>query len=122
MLRFSCGNLWSKHVYSSPSVEPTQNLASGGGEMMKALAFLLFVPVLHAQTASPDQIRSAATRAVATVQRGSAGFYKSAVCFSCHDHGLPMLALRTARQHGIPVDEAAAGQVAAKGLLTIPDL
>ena len=89
---------------------------------MKALAFLLFVPVLHAQTASPDQIRSAATRAVATVQRGSAGFYKSAVCFSCHDHGLPMLALRTARQHGIPVDEAAAGQVAAKGLLTIPDL
>jgi ankyrin repeat protein len=90
--------------------------------MTRALALLLFVPALHAQTDSPDQIRSAATRSIAMVQRGSAGFYKSGVCFSCHDHGLPMLALRTAREHGIPVDEAAAGQVAVKGLLTIPDL
>jgi ankyrin repeat protein len=90
--------------------------------MTRVLALLLFVPVLHAQTASPEQIRSAATRSIAMVQRGSTGFYKSATCFSCHDHGLVMLAFRTARQHGIPVDEAAAGQVAVKGLLTVPDL
>lgn len=90
--------------------------------MTKALALLLFVPVLHAQTASPDQIRSAATRAIVIVQRGSTGFYESATCFSCHDHGLPMLALRVARQHGIPVDEAAAARVAIKGLLGTTDV
>ena len=81
--------------------------------MFKALALCLFVPALHAQTASPDQIRSAANRAVAIVQHGSTGFYKFMDCFSCHDHGLPMLTFRLARERGIPVDEAAASQVAA---------
>ena len=90
--------------------------------MLKALALCLFAPVLHAQTASPDQIRSAAKGAVAVVQRGSAGFYKFMDCFSCHDHGLPMLTLRRARERGIAVDEPVASQVAAKGLLATPDL
>jgi len=86
------------------------------------LALCLFVPALHAQSASPDRIRTAATRAVATVQQGSSGFYKFMVCFSCHNHGLPMLTLSTARERGIRVDEASAAQVAAKGLLSGPDL
>ena len=43
-------------------------------------------------------------------------------CFSCHDHALPMLTLRTARERGVAVDEAAASQVAAKGFLFTPDL
>ncbi len=90
--------------------------------MLKAFAICLFIPALHAQTASPDQIRSAANRAVAIVQDGSAGFYKFMDCFSCHSHGLPMLAFRMARERGVPVDEAAASQVAAKGLLASPDL
>jgi len=90
--------------------------------MLKALAVCLSVPALHAQTASPEQIRSAATRAVAIVQRGSTGFYKFMDCFSCHDHGLPMLTFRLARERGVPVDESAASQVAAKGLLAGPDL
>jgi ankyrin repeat protein len=85
--------------------------------MFKVIGLCLLVPALHAQT-SPDQIRSAATRAVAIVQQGSEGFYKFMDCFSCHDHGLPMLALRLARERGVPVDEAAASHVAAKGLLT----
>ena len=89
--------------------------------MRRALALFLFVTSLHAQTNSPQDIRSAATRAVAMVQRGSTGFYKAMVCFSCHDHGLPMLTLRTARERGIPVDEGAASQVAAKGLMAMPD-
>ncbi|MBZ5561405.1 MAG: ankyrin repeat domain-containing protein [Acidobacteriia bacterium] len=89
--------------------------------MWRALALLLFVPALHAQTASPSQLRSGATRAVAMVQHGSTGFYKAMVCFSCHNHGLPMLTFRMARERGIPLDEAAAAQVAAKGLMTMPD-
>jgi len=50
------------------------------------------------------------------------GFSKVMQCFSCHDHALPMLTLRTARERGVAVDEAAASQVAAKGFLSTPDL
>ncbi|MGH8402873.1 MAG: ankyrin repeat domain-containing protein, partial [Gammaproteobacteria bacterium] len=92
-----------------------------GAMMLNVLALSLFVPVLHAQNASPDKIRSAASRAIGITQQGSAGFYKFMVCFSCHDHALPMLAWQTARERGIPVDEAVASQVAAKGLLATPD-
>ena len=90
--------------------------------MHRALVFCLFVPILHAQTAPPDQVRSAATHAVAIVQHGSTGFSKLMQCFSCHDHALPMLALRAARERGVAVDEAAASQVAAKGFLFTPNL
>lgn len=89
--------------------------------MLKVLVVCLFVSVLHAQTAPPDPIRSAATRAVAIVQHGATGFSEIMQCFSCHDHGLPMLALRMARERGVAVDEAAASRVAAKGLLSSPD-
>ncbi len=90
--------------------------------MYKALVVCLFVPALHAQMASPDQIRSAATHAVAIVQHGSTGFSKVMPCFSCHDHALPMLMLRAAQERGVTVDEAAASQVAAKGFLFTPNL
>lgn len=90
--------------------------------MLKTSLLCLFLATLHAETASPDQIRSAATRAIAIVQRGASGFYKSQDCFSCHDHGLPILAFRVAREHGVAVDETGANQVAAKGLLAGPDL
>ena len=87
-----------------------------------ALTICLFVPVLHAQTASPEQIHAAADHAVAIIQHGSTGFSRMMQCFSCHDQALPMLALNTAREHGIAVDEAAASQVAAKAFLFSPDL
>jgi hypothetical protein len=77
---------------------------------------------LHAQTASPDRIRSAADHAVAIVQRGSTGFSKLMQCFSCHDHALPLLTLRAARERGVTVDEAAASQAAGKGFHFSPDL
>jgi ankyrin repeat protein len=90
--------------------------------MRKLLGLLLLAPALHAQSASPEQIRSAAIRAVAITEKGTAGFYKLMVCFSCHDHGFPLMAWQSAREHGIPIDEALASQVAAKGLLSTPDL
>src|SRR5690349_13605695 len=90
--------------------------------MYKALLVCLFVPVLHAQTASPDQVRTSANRAVAVVQQSSANFAKMTQCFSCHDHALPMMMVRAAREHGVTVDEAAAGQVTAKAFSFSPDL
>ena len=93
--------------------------------MYKALLLclvFLFVPGLHAQSASPEQVRPAADRAVAIVQHGSAGFTKMMQCFSCHDQALPMMMLMTARERGVAVDEAAASQAAAKSFLFSPDL
>src|SRR5579872_4961916 len=89
--------------------------------MYRALVFCLFVPMLRAQSAPSGQIRSAATRAVAIVQHGSTGFSRVMQCFSCHNQALPMLMLRTAREHGIAVDEAAAGRVAAKSFRFSPN-
>lgn len=90
--------------------------------MLRAVAVLMLVQTLHAQAATPDQVRSAATRALAVVQSSSTGFYKIAECFSCHDHGLPMQAYQMARERGVQLDEAAVGQVAARGLMASPDL
>lgn len=95
--------------------------------MRKTLVLFLFVPVLSisilsAQTVPQQQIRSAAIRANTSIEHGSAGFYKFMTCFSCHDQALPMLAWRIARERGVPVDETLARKVAAKGLLTLPDL
>jgi ankyrin repeat protein len=90
--------------------------------MLKFLALCLSLPALLAQNTSQDQIRTAASRSVAILQRGTNSFYKTQDCFSCHDHGLPMLAFRVARERGVPVDETAARAVAAKGLLATPNL
>ena len=90
--------------------------------MRIALILSICLPILDAATVPKDQILSSATRAVALVQRATTGFYKTQECFSCHDHALPMLTFRVARERGIPVDEAAAAQVAAKGLMRLPDL
>ena len=70
----------------------------------------------------PDQVRAAATRAVAITQQGSAGFYKFMTFFSCHDHALPTLAWQIAREHGVPVDQTVAAQMIAQGLLNTPNL
>src|SRR5579862_5551406 len=90
--------------------------------MRKALFLLLCLPVLDAASAPADRVRASATRAVGLVQRSITGFYKTQECFSCHDYALPMQAFRVAREHGIPVDEAAAAQAAVKGLTKLPDM
>ncbi len=89
--------------------------------MRVAIFVLLFVPALQAQTSSPSQTRPAVERSVAMIQQGAKGFYKAMVCFSCHDHGLPMLTFRLARQKGIPVDEGLVSEVATDGLKALPD-
>ncbi len=90
--------------------------------MRRTLVLFLLLPVLPARAASPQEIRSAATRAVALVQKGSSGFSQMMQCFSCHDHGLPLLMEHVARERGVPVDESAANQVAAKAFVGTTDL
>lgn len=90
--------------------------------MRRALWLLLFVPALQAQPVAPNRIRPAASHALAAIQKGSKGFYQFMRCFSCHDEGLPLMAYRMARAHGVAFDESAAAEMAAKGLETSPDL
>src|SRR5581483_3376672 len=92
------------------------------GKMKRALGLLLTIPLAHAASLSTDQVRAAINRAVPMVQRATEGFYKTQECFSCHDHGLPVMAFRMARERGIAIDEASAQKIAAKGLLKMPDL
>jgi len=76
----------------------------------------LLCPViaLRADDASTARIRDAATRAVALIQDSQKNWYSKRSCFSCHQQVLPALAFRAAREHGIPVDEAAAHADAAR--------
>jgi ankyrin repeat protein len=72
-----------------------------------------------ASAATPDQIRSAAAKGLALIQSSQNGWYTKQSCTSCHQQYLPAMAIAEAREHGIPVDEAAARADAAKtfGLL-----
>jgi N-acyl-D-amino-acid deacylase len=71
---------------------------------------------LTLQAATTDQIRAAATRSIALLQKGSAAFYKTQDCFSCHHQALPAQTYRAARLRGVPVDENAFREVAIKAL------
>jgi hypothetical protein len=64
--------------------------------------------MVWAGDASTAQIRDAASKAVAMIQQSQKNWPSKQSCFSCHQQVLPTLAFREARQHGIPVDEAAA--------------
>jgi ankyrin repeat protein len=58
--------------------------------------------------ASTARIQEAAKKAVSIIQKSQANWYKNQNCASCHQQVFPALAFRSAREHGIPVDEQAA--------------
>jgi N-acyl-D-amino-acid deacylase len=50
--------------------------------------------------------RQAIDDGLAVVQRAAANYPKNAKCFSCHHQTLPLLAMKTAAERGIKIDEA----------------
>jgi len=50
-------------------------------------------------------IREAVTKALPLIQKGAAGHTEKRTCFACHNQGVPMLALTTARSRGLAIDE-----------------
>src|SRR5262245_43016228 len=81
------------------------------------LAALVFVPSLvSGQTEDDARIREAAVRGLVAIQKAQTNWFTSykQVCASCHHQYQPALAFRTAREHGIPVDEAIARADAVK--------
>src|SRR5678815_4979656 len=83
-------------------------------------------PALRAQEAHPDDVRAAAGRALAAIQKAQAPWYTTnkQVCASCHHQYQPAIAYRTARDHRIPFDESIAKADAFKAVsythLTLP--
>ena len=91
--------------------------------MKKALSLLvpmlIVFPVLAgAQIDDEDdaRIREAARRGVVAIQKAQSTWYAAnkQVCASCHHQYQPALALRAAREHGVPVDETIARADAVK--------
>jgi len=73
---------------------------------MRILAGMLCLTVaLSAAEATSNQIRDAATRAVALLQASQKEFSAKQSCESCHHQILPALAYRVAREHGVPINE-----------------
>jgi ankyrin repeat protein len=71
--------------------------------------------------ASPDRIRDAAGKAVAAIQASQKVWAKQ-TCASCHHDFLPVPALKAAREHGIPLDEAAFGQATVHAFSSLANL
>ena len=63
------------------------------------------VLILLALQAQPEAIRAAVERAIPLVEKSSAVFMEERLCFSCHHQGVPVLALKTAREAGFTIDE-----------------
>ena len=83
--------------------------------VIAAIAFLV-VSTGRAQDVDTERLRSAASRALAAIQKAQATWYTTnkQVCASCHHQYQPALAYRAAREHDVPLDEAIARADAVK--------
>jgi hypothetical protein len=52
-----------------------------------------------------EELRAAVSRALPLLQKGAVGHRENRTCFACHNQGIPILALATARSRGFPIDE-----------------
>jgi len=82
----------------------------------------IFCAVSMAWGATPDQIRTAAANGLVIIQSSQKDWYVKQSCASCHQQFLPAVAMASAREHGIPLDEAAARTEAAKTSAIFADL
>jgi hypothetical protein len=71
-----------------------------------AAALFLAAPAVADDTPAPDpaKVRSAVEKALPLLRAGAEGHSARRSCFACHSQGLPMLAVATAREHGIESD------------------
>jgi outer membrane protein assembly factor BamB len=53
----------------------------------------------------PEQIKTAISKALPLLLKGAEGHVSQRTCFACHNQGIPLLAMTTARERGFPVHE-----------------
>ena len=66
---------------------------------------LIAVAVAAAEPVDPAALKGAVEKALPLLQKGAVGHRENRECFSCHNQGIPILALTTARDHGFAIDE-----------------
>ena len=66
---------------------------------------LTVVALLNCTARAQDRLRTAIEHAIPLLERASAGSADQRECFTCHNQGLPILALSEARRRGFEVDE-----------------
>jgi hypothetical protein len=72
-------------------------------------SILLWAGMLSAQ--EPSDIRAAVSRSLPLLVKGAVGHRENRTCFACHNQGVPILALTTAKSRGFAIDE---GELAAQ--------
>ncbi len=71
------------------------------------VAGMVALPAVSADDSvpSPDAIRSAISRSIPLLEKGSRESAEQRQCFTCHNQAMPVLALAEARKRGFAVDE-----------------
>jgi hypothetical protein len=73
---------------------------------MRRLFLLLTILLLPATGRAQDRVRPAIERILPLLERAAAGSADQRECYTCHNQGLPILALSEARRHGFTIDAA----------------
>ena len=71
---------------------------------MKFGTIFLLSTALMAQARSPGQLRAAANKSLALLQKATVGFYKVQDCHSCHNTTVTVQAFAMARERGLSVN------------------
>ena len=71
------------------------------------MAVALSAPLLAVESDRVEQseLRSAVERALPLIQKGAVGHRENRTCFACHNQGIAILAMTTARSRGFAIDE-----------------
>ena len=73
--------------------------------IVPVFALLALAGRAFADPPSPEQIRAAATKTLALLQKSATKYTEHRQCFSCHHQAMPMFAFTAAKAHGFDVDE-----------------
>jgi hypothetical protein len=74
---------------------------------MLATSLLLSIAWANADfRPSQAELRAAVAKAVPLLEKGTAGHMANRTCFACHNQGVPVLAVVTARSRGFAIDES----------------
>jgi squalene cyclase len=78
------------------------------GFLAPVICVSLFASIAGAgeNVATTDEIRVAVAKAIPLLEKGAAGHREHRTCFACHNQGLPILALTTAKLRGFEVSDA----------------
>ncbi len=79
-----------------------QTLAERGDPQL-AFSWRVRLAAGAAAAAGPKEVREAVARALPLLEKAGAGHMEERTCFACHNQALPLLAMATARERGLPV-------------------